>query len=112
MGHFMQLGGVLDSEENIKKALEELKGSHKILNSVGYHSENDDRTLLFLDDCEGGVEEAMQDLSKKLETSTFYFHIHDGDLWMYSFYVKGEELDRFNTQPDYWEEISPEQMQS
>lgn len=112
MGHFMQLGGVLESEQNVQRAVEGLKASHEIFNSVGYYSEKDDRVLLFFDDYDSGAEEALEELSRKLETAAFYFHIHDGDLWMYHFYVKGVELDKFNTQPDYWEELTDEQKKA
>jgi hypothetical protein len=50
-------------------------------------------------------------ISKDLNTSVFSFHIHDGDLWMYVFFVNGEVVDQFNPIPDYWEDnISAEEI--
>lgn len=41
-------------------------------------------------------------LSKTLKAPVFLFHIHDGDFWMYTLFVNGRLLDRFNPMPDYW----------
>jgi hypothetical protein len=51
-------------------------------------------------------------LSLRLAVSAFYFHIHDGDLWMYTFYVNGVLKDQFNPIPDYWDDsITDEERQ-
>lgn len=47
-------------------------------------------------------DDASQYLSKTLGTSVFSFHIHDGDLWMYVLFSKGEQIDQFNPIPAYW----------
>jgi hypothetical protein len=55
-------------------------------------------------------EELSQHLSKVLRCPVFSFHIHDGDLWMFSFYVNGTQEDCFNPVPDYWGGISDEEL--
>lgn len=49
-------------------------------------------------------DESSAFISKDLNAPVFSFHIHDGDLWMYILYVNGQEVDRFNPIPDYWED--------
>lgn len=56
-------------------------------------------------------DDAAAYLSTELNAPVFSFHIHDGDLWMYTLYVSGKVADRFNPLPDYWEEdISKEEF--
>jgi hypothetical protein len=43
-------------------------------------------------------------ISRDLSAAVFSFHIHDGDLWMYTLFANGETVDQFNPIPDYWEE--------
>lgn len=43
-------------------------------------------------------------ISADLGAAVFSFHIHDGDLWMYTLYVNGDPVDQFNPIPDYWDE--------
>jgi hypothetical protein len=58
-------------------------------------------------------DESSQYMSKELAAPVFSFHIHDGDLWMYVFYYKGEIVDQFNPIPDYWDsKISKEELES
>jgi hypothetical protein len=46
-------------------------------------------------------------LSEDLKAPVFSFHIHDEDLWMYLFFVLGEERDKFNPIPKYWDDNEP-----
>lgn len=55
-------------------------------------------------------DEASQFLSATLHKSVFSLHIHDGDFWMYVFYVDGEQIDQFNPIPDYWGDMSEEEL--
>ncbi|MEY4918663.1 MAG: hypothetical protein RL616_2576, partial [Verrucomicrobiota bacterium] len=58
-------------------------------------------------------DELSKHLSLELQCPVFSFHIHDGDLWMFVFFVRGEEVTRFNPIPNYWDDgISDEEMQS
>lgn len=50
--------------------------------------------------------ECSKFLSSTLQTAVFSFHIHDGDLWMFVVFDKGEEVAWFNPVPDYWGNIS------
>ena len=52
---------------------------------------------------------AAQYLSKYLGKPVFSFHIHDGDLWMFSLFENGKVLDQFNPLPDYWQELDPDE---
>jgi hypothetical protein len=49
-------------------------------------------------------EDSSEFISNDLKASVFSFHIHDGDLWMYTLYHNGELIDQFNPIPDYWDE--------
>ncbi len=49
-----------------------------------------------------GWDDASACLSRALHSPVFSLHIHDEDLWMYSLFSEGEEVDRFNPIPDYW----------
>jgi len=50
-------------------------------------------------------------ISRDLQAPAFSFHIHDGDLWMYSLFVNGSVADQFNPIPGYWEDISEAEAQ-
>ena len=50
-------------------------------------------------------------ISKELDTTVFALHIHDGDMWIYTLYKSGEQIDQFNPIPNYWEEVSPEERE-
>lgn len=66
--------------------------------------ENGNTTVFFSDGYSNTAENAAEFLSRRLAAPVFSFHIHDGDLWMYVLYYKGEVVDRFNPIPDYWDE--------
>lgn len=53
---------------------------------------------------------ASRHLSSALGKPVFSLHVHDGDLWMYVLFADGREVDRFNPVPDYWEELSDEDL--
>ncbi len=77
--------------------LQELAGNTSILYPYGYVE----------------WDESSAFISKELNTTVFSFHIHDGDFWMYTLYVIGGVVDKFNPIPDYWdEEISEEEFES
>jgi hypothetical protein len=59
-----------------------------------------------------GWDSASQVLSERLDKPVFSFHIHDGDLWMYLLYEKGNVVDQFNPVPGYWEAIGEEERRS
>ncbi len=77
--------------------IEEQNGNTSIYNANGHLSWDD----------------SSQFISRELNATVFSFHIHDGDLWMYTMFVNGEFVDQFNPVPDYWEEdISQEEIES
>ena len=47
------------------------------------------------------------DLSHLLGAPTFLFHLHEGDTWLYWFYVNGKEIDHYDSLPEYWESDTP-----
>lgn len=54
-------------------------------------------------------DDAGKHLSRDLGKPVFSLHIHYGDLWMFTLFSNGEELDRFSTLPEFWGELSPEE---
>jgi hypothetical protein len=53
------------------------------------------------------------ELSQQLRQPVFRFHIHDGDIWLYTFYVGGILTDSFNPVPAYWSDaITDEERQA
>jgi hypothetical protein len=51
-------------------------------------------------------DELSQHLSQDLQLPVFSFHIHDGDLWMFVLFDKGEKVTQFNPIPEYWGELN------
>ena len=56
-------------------------------------------------------DEASAHISKQLKCPVFSFHIHDGDLWMFTLFHSGDEVAWFNPRPDYWDDIDAEERQ-
>jgi hypothetical protein len=54
-------------------------------------------------------EDLSRHLSSDLQVPVFWFHIHDGDLWMFVLFDKGEQVTQFNPIPAYWQEVTPEE---
>ena len=58
-------------------------------------------------------DEVSRYLSSQLSAPVFSFHIHDGDLWMFVLFDKGEQVAQFNPLPAYWDDsISDEERAS
>lgn len=57
-------------------------------------------------------DDASAHLSRSLKVLVFSFHIHDEDLWMYTLFADGDEVDHFNPIPDYWSEDLPDEQQA
>jgi hypothetical protein len=47
-------------------------------------------------------EAAASHMSRSLNAPVFFFHVHDGDLWMYILFVVGEAADQFYSMADYF----------
>jgi hypothetical protein len=56
-------------------------------------------------------DDASRYLSEVLSCPVFSFHIHDGDLWMFTFFHKGKQVTQYNPTPEYWGEISDEEKE-
>lgn len=122
MGMFLAMSAVIGkSAEEVTKALEayitENKGTIEEVQPVNEAfdlcviGENEQNTTIVYPGNFFRWEEASEYLSKELNTSVFAFHIHDSDLWMYFFYNCGNVEDKFNPIPDYWEELTEEEVE-
>lgn len=115
MGLFLSMSGVLGAktaevESTLKTFCVDRKGKFEA-KKLG----TDERNCLVLREDKGGCsllypnnfmdwDEASKFISRELQKPVFSFHIHDGDLWMYLFFVNGEQKDQFNPIPQYWDE--------
>ncbi|NMM62452.1 hypothetical protein HBE96_07060 [Clostridium sp. P21] len=122
MGLFLAISGVIGKKaEEVTKALEEYisfkKGNIEEVQPVNEAfdlcviGENEKNTTIVYPNDFFRWEEASEYLSKVLNTSVCSFHIHDSDLWMYSFYNCGNVEDKFNPIPDYWERLSEKEIE-
>ena len=126
MGLFLMLSGIAQTDKGqVERALADFTGQRSgVFAPLAATDEVDeDELLLIAASLEGHVtvfypanftawDEASQYLSATLQKAVFSFHIHDSDLWMYRFSVNGQEVDRFNPVPDYWEELSEAEHES
>lgn len=122
MGLFLAMSGVIGKDtKEVTKVLEEYtkikKGSmlevqpqNEAFDLCVIGGEGKNTTVVYPDDF-FDWDEASQHISRELNTSVFSLHIHDSDLWMYIFYNCGEAVDQFNPIPDYWQEISSEEIE-
>lgn len=119
MGLFMTLSGVIDAPRlDVQNALTEfaqgrsgglelVEGSTDSPNIGVITKTGKNTTVLYPDGfCEW--DDASKHISSRLGNPVFSLHIHDGDLWMFILFQKGEEIGRFNPIPGYWEELPPE----
>ena len=119
MGLFLSVSGVIGGDQD------------EVISALGRYAEArqgslaeeslklDDEGCLVVTEEAGGVtvlypgdffdwDDASAFLSKGTGKPVFSFHIHDGDLWMYVLYDKGEVVDQFNPIPDYWKKLKEE----
>lgn len=119
MGLFLALSGVIGADgQRVKEALsgyaeanggglEEYQGTTEQPN-VGVLAEQGQRATVLYPGEFCDWDGASRHLSAALEAPVFSLHIHDGDLWMYVLFDRGEEVDWFNPVPDYWQDSLPE----
>jgi hypothetical protein len=118
MGMFLSLSGIIGKNQNevvigLTNYSKSVNGGLEIDNNLTtddgnccvMQEVNANTTILYPSDYLEW-DKSSKFLSKELDTPVFSFHIHDGDLWMYILYYKGEIIDQFNPIPDYWEEIN------
>jgi hypothetical protein len=115
MGLFLAMSGIIggnrhEVEEGLRKFAESRKGS-----LCEKRLATNDENCLVIGEGESGItvfypyeyfmwDETSEFLSEELSKPVFSFHIHDGDFWMYQFFVNGEVMDCFNPVPDYWQD--------
>lgn len=115
MGLFLSMSGVIrGSRADVEAGLRHYAASRHGLLTPDPAAPAEDR--LVIAEGTGGVtvlypyeflgwDAAAASLSEETGRPVFSFHIHDGDLWMYLLFDKGEVADRFNPVPDYWQEL-------
>ena len=115
MGLFLAMSGVIGAtDQAIQSALHRFADAHGGALRRSARSTEEPNTLVLLNDnlrCSVlyprgflGWDQASQDLSKSLDVPVFSFHIHDGDLWMFMLFDKGEVVGKFNPLPEYWDD--------
>jgi hypothetical protein len=116
MGLFLSMSGIIDGSAEIvvdalrayakanEGSLEEAELTTQDDNCLVISAGTGGTTALYPGDFLGW-DSASQFLSQRLRKPVFSFHIHDGDLWMYGLYDKGNAVDQFNPIPDYWQEL-------
>lgn len=126
MGMFLMMSGIAQAgRSQVETALRDLTAQRSGTLTPLADSENvDENELLLIAESEQGNatvlypasfldwDGASEHLSKFLNKSVFSLHVHDSDLWMYLFFVNGQEIDRFNPIPDYWEELPDDELHS
>jgi len=115
MGLFIALSGVIGADlTEVAAALSDLVANQDGIFRAEDRSPEDDDTLV-LAGSSGNTsmlfphndfswEDTSRALSQALKKAVFSFHIHDGDLWMYTLYQNGTKVDAFNPIPGYWDE--------
>jgi hypothetical protein len=123
MGLFLSMSGILGgNKDSVVDALRSYAADNDGALEEAELRTGDDGCLVVSQD-PGGVtvlypgdffdwDSASKYLSKRLRKPVFTFHIHDGDLWMYSLYENGEVVDQFNPLPEYWAELEEEDRRS
>lgn len=124
MGEFISISGVIGSDqarvEHALRAYAAARGGN-LAAQVG--TLGDENMLLLSESASGvtvmypdsflGWDDASAFLSEHLNTPVFSFHIHDGDLWMFILYERGEAVAQFNPIPDYWDDsVSSDEIES
>ena len=126
MGTFLMMSGVARADRSqVEDALRDFAEQHAGTLKPLTDGETADpaESLLIAESEQGNVtvlypssftdwDGASQHLSATLQGPVFSLHVHDGDLWMYLLFAGGQEVDRFNPRPDYWEELPPEELRA
>ncbi len=119
MGLFLSMSGVIGpSESALVDSLQAYAKSNDGFLKAEKLTTEDDGCLVISEGVRGITvlypsgfcewDDASLFLSLQLSKPVFSFHIHDGDLWMYSLYENGQFVDQFNPLPDYWQELTEE----
>jgi hypothetical protein len=124
MGLFLSIACVIRGDEaNVVDALRQYAIDHNMIFGKETLSNYDGCVCAVVASNEVGVtvlypyeffdwDEASCYISERLGLPVFSFHLHDEDLWMYLLFDKGVIEDQFNPIPDYWGELSGDEMAS
>ncbi len=118
MGLFLSMSGIMDvSSTSVRDALRayaesksfpfEMVGGTTDAGDIGAITREGKNTTILYPAEFLHWDEASQFLSGRLAKPVFSFHIHDGDLWMYTLFNEGREMDWFNPLPEYWQDNLP-----
>ena len=121
MGLFLSLSGIINkSEQEVAYALEKylkvLDGGLEPANIDNSHKnfcvimEDGKNTTIFYPEYFLEWEQCSNFLSKELKAPVFSLHIYDGDFWTYTLFFDGEIKDKFMPIPDYFEDVSQEEI--
>lgn len=86
------------------------EGMYLIPEECRYKEYDGGVSILLNEDC-CGYEALAEALSKEIETPVLLLYIYDGDYWGFFLYEKGLEMDRFSPVPDYFEDVSTEEIE-
>lgn len=124
MGLFLAMSGIVGADKaGVEAALRSFVDTRSgSLQRAARSTEDPDTLVLVGDGSRCSVlypsgflkwDEASRYLSLQLSVPVFSFHIHDGDLWMFLLFDKGEQVAQFNPLPEYWDDsISDEERTS
>jgi hypothetical protein len=124
MGTFLSLSGVIGKTQNdvVNSLTNYARSVDGGLQQENLNAENDNcciieeangNTTIFYPNGYLEWDKSSEFISKDLSVPVLSFHIHDGDLWMYVLYFKGQIVDQFNPIPDYWDyNVSHEEIES
>lgn len=121
MGLFLAMSGIAgDSRSAVEEALREYAQS-KAGDFEPYKGNEEFPDVMVIGEAGGGRitvlypgefmawDKASAHLSRSLGVPVFSFHIHDEDLWIYTLFAEGEEVDHFIPIPDYWFDDLPDE---
>jgi hypothetical protein len=123
MGLFLSMSGIVGAGgEAVVDALRAYAEDNEGMLEEAELTAEDDGCLVMSEDAIGVTvlypgnffdwDSASQYLSQRLGTPVFSFHIHDGDLWIYTLFEGGELVDEFNPVPDYWHKLDEGERRS
>lgn len=67
---------------------------------------NEDHVLIRYPEDIHDFDKIPKALSRSMKAPVFGLHMHDGDLWMCTFFVEGRIRDRLNPIPEYWPDLN------
>jgi len=122
MGEFLSMTGVAGaSQAAVERVFVDFTTSRQGILEPAPRTDDPDGQLIIAPSPSGNVtvlyprgftewDEMSLLLSESLRVPTISMYIHDGDLWMYTLFVDGKDVDWFNPIPAYWsDELSDDE---